>query len=198
MQTKIWNSLRISTSKFLISGVVTLLALGINAGVVANHVAVAATASGVDAFLKGDVNGEILWFARTIYSETKVPEEQALVAWVIRNRMESDLYPETYKEVVLQKGQFSGMHPSDAQYWTNVTLDFEDHSPAWDSAVSIAKAVYFADPILRPLPKTVMHFYSPVSVKQTPSWAQGLEPAHTVRDAKTNNVRFAFYADINK
>lgn len=197
MQKNIWNSFRISISKVLVSGVVTLLALGTNAAMVANHAAVAATASGVDVFLKGDVNSEILWFARTIYSETKTAEEQTLVAWVIRNRVESALYPETYKEVVLQKGQFSGMHPSDAQYWTNVTLGFEDHSPSWDSAVSIAKAVYFADPILRPLPKTVMHFYSPVSVTRTPSWAEGLEPAHTVRDAKTNSVRFAFFADIN-
>lgn len=196
MQSKIWNSFAGSITKFVLSSVVTLLAFGANASMVANHAAVAATAGGVDTFLSGDVDSEILWFARTIYSETKISEEQALVAWVIRNRVESDLYPDTYKEVVLQKGQFSGMHPSDGQYWTNVTLDFDDHSPAWDSAVSIAKAVYFADAILRPLPKTVMHFYSPVSVTRTPSWAQGLEPAHTVRDAKTNAVRFAFFADI--
>lgn len=191
------QTISFTISKFFISGVVTILAFGVNAAMLANHAAVAATTGGIDEFLAGDVDSEVLWLARAIYSESKRTEEQTLVAWVIRNRVESPFYPDTYKSVVLQRGQFSGMHATDAQYWVNVSLGYKDTSPAWDSALSIARAVYFADPILRPLPATVLHFYSPISMDGSPSWAKGLEPAHTVRDLKTNDVRFAFYADIN-
>ncbi len=34
------------------------------------------------------IDNETLWLARCIYSETKRPEEQELVAWVVRNRVE--------------------------------------------------------------------------------------------------------------
>jgi spore germination cell wall hydrolase CwlJ-like protein len=144
-----------------------------------------------------DTDNEILWFARAIYSETKIPAEQALIAWVIRNRVESPKYPDTYREVVLQNGQFSGFSPRDAQYRVNTTLSFAQHSPAWDSAVATAKAVYSADPALRPLGGTVLHFYSPVSVSAEPQWAEGKVAYQVIHDQKTNKVRFAFYADIN-
>ena len=35
------------------------------------------------------ITPEILWLARAMYSETKRPHEQELVAWVVRNRLES-------------------------------------------------------------------------------------------------------------
>ena len=35
------------------------------------------------------IDNETLWLARAIFSETKRPEEQILVAWVIRNRVET-------------------------------------------------------------------------------------------------------------
>ncbi len=183
-------------SKWLISGVVTLLAFSTNITMLANHAAIAATTGGVETFVSGDVDNEILWLARAIYSESKRAEEQILVAWVIRNRVESSFFPDSYRDVVLQKGQFSGMHATDPQYWVNVSLDYDDESPAWDSALSIARAVYFADPVLRPLPATVMHFYSPISLTHAPAWAEGLEPAHMVRDTDSDSVRFAFYADV--
>ncbi len=183
-------------SKWLISGVVTLLAFSTNITMLANHAAIAATTGAVETFVSGDVDNEILWLARAMYSESKRAEEQILVAWVIRNRVESTFFPDTYRDVVLQRGQFSGMHATDSQYWTNVSLDYDDESPAWDSALSIARAVYFADPVLRPLPATVMHFYSPISLAHAPAWADGLEPAHMVRDTDNDTVRFAFFADI--
>ena len=182
----------ITVIKTLIPILVLLMAFATNIGALTNHAAVAAVAgSGYEA-----IDQEVLWLARALYSETKKPEEQALVAWVIRNRVESPLYPDTYKEVVLQYGQFSGLNARDKQYNVNVSLGYGDTSSAWDSALSIARAVYFADPILRPLPAGVMHFYSPVSVVVTPKWAQGIEPSHTVKDPATNTVRFAFYADV--
>ncbi len=141
-------------------------------------------------------NEEMLWFARTLYSESKVPEEQLLVAWVIRNRVESEQYPDTYKETVLQRGQFSGLHPSDKQYRINVSFTFEHTGPGWDSAVEIAHAVYTAPGILRPFPKTVRHFYSPQSVTVHPSWAVNEKPVHTIRNTETEQIRFAFYDSI--
>ncbi len=186
------SSLHALASKIAISILIAMAAFGSNVALLSNHAAVAAT-TGAD-FDK--IDEEILWFARTIYSETKKADEQTLVAWVIRNRVESGIYPETYKDVVLQRGQFSGMHATDKQYAINTSLGYGDSNPSWDSALSIARAVYFADPILRPLPAGVMHFYSPISVTRTPAWAADTEPAHIVRDPETNSVRFAFYADI--
>lgn len=179
-------------SKLGIGVLMTAAAFSINIALLSNQEVSAATASAGTA----EISEEILWFARAIYSETKKAEEQTLVAWVIRNRVESKYFPDTYKEVVLQQGQFSGLHATDKQFATNIAIGYEDASPSWDSALSIARAVYFADPILRPLPAGVTHFYSPISVSRTPSWAAATKPAHEVRDPATNTVRFAFYADI--
>lgn len=45
---------------------------------------------------------EILWLARTIFSETKRPHEQELVAWVVRNRVETGYRGNaTYEAAVL-------------------------------------------------------------------------------------------------
>lgn len=195
MENKNLKHFSATISKWLVSGVVTLLAFSTNVTMLANHAAIAATTDGIDTLVSGDVNDEVLWLARAVYSESKRAEEQTLVAWVIRNRVESQFFPDTYRDVVLQRGQFSGMHANDAQYWTNISLDYDDESPAWDTALSIARAVYFADPILRPLPGTVLHFYSPISMSgRTPSWAADLDPVHSVRDGES--VRFAFYADV--
>ncbi|MEK7606389.1 MAG: cell wall hydrolase [Patescibacteria group bacterium] len=194
MENKNLKLISETLSKWLISGVVTLLAFSTNITMLANHAAIAATTNGVDTFISGDVNDEVLWLARAVYSESKRAEEQALVAWVIRNRVESTFFPDTYRDVVLQRGQFSGMHATDAQYWTNISLDYDDESPAWDTALSIARAVYFADAVLRPLPATVLHFYSPMSMLGTPSWAKDLSPVHSVRDGES--VRFAFFANV--
>lgn len=192
MKNTIILSFQTIVSKIGIGALMTMAAFSINIALLSNQSVLAATADSGST----EVSEEILWFARTIYSETKKPEEQTLVAWVIRNRVESKYFPNTYKEVVLQQGQFSGMHATDKQFATNVSMEYADESPSWDSALSIARAVYYADPILRPLPGTVTHFYSPISVSRTPSWAAATKPAHEVRDPATNSVRFAFYADI--
>jgi spore germination cell wall hydrolase CwlJ-like protein len=192
MKNTIILSFQNIVSKIGIGALMTFAAFSINIALLSNQTVMASTADSGSL----QVSEEILWFARTIYSETKKPEEQTLVAWVIRNRVESKYFPDTYKEVVLQQGQFSGMHAADKQFETNISMQYEDSSPAWDSALSIARAVYYADPIMRPLPAGVTHFFSPISVSRTPTWAAATKPAHEVRDTATNSVRFAFYADI--
>jgi spore germination cell wall hydrolase CwlJ-like protein len=125
-----------------------------------------------------------------------VRKEQELVAWVIRNRVESSKYPNTYQAVVLQPKQFSGLNSSDRQYSINTTLGFEDTAAGWDSAIAVANEVYFADGSVRPIAAGVTHFYSPGAVRVTPLWAQGETPSHTVSDLKTGSLRFAFYSNI--
>ncbi|MEK7120918.1 MAG: cell wall hydrolase [Patescibacteria group bacterium] len=139
---------------------------------------------------------EILWLARIVYSETKRPEEQVLVAWVVRNRVESKYKGTSYKDVALHDSQFSGLNSFDKNYRYNITKNYNDKEEGWQSAVSVASAVYNADETLRPLSKDVKHFYSPISVRNKPSWAKGVEPIQVVRDPKNNVVRFAFYQDI--
>lgn len=180
-------------AKTAVCSLIAALAFTSNITLLSHH----AEAASIDVLGSSLVDDEILWFARTIYSETKKSEEQTLVAWVIRNRVESGLYGgDTYEEVVLARGQFSGMHATDKQYAINISMNYGDTSPSWDSALSIARSVYYADADLNPLSSEVMHFYSPISVINTPSWAVGLEPAHTVADPVTSRIRFAFY-DIN-
>lgn len=139
---------------------------------------------------------EILWLARAIYSETKFADEQRLVAWVIRNRVESQKYPDIYHDVVLQPSQFSGLHPSDDLYALNITRTYGDTGAAWESALKIAKAVYHADATVRPMSKNVWHFYSPNAVRIQPEWATHTNPVLVVKDTETNHVRFAFHANV--
>ena len=139
---------------------------------------------------------EILWLARIVYSETKRAEEQVLVAWVVRNRVESKYKGASYKDVALHDSQFSGLNSFDKNYRYNITKNYNDTEEGWQSAVSVARAVYNADEALRPLSKNVKHFYSPVSVRNTPSWAKGVQPSQVVRDSKNSAIRFAFYEDI--
>ncbi|MDQ5927977.1 MAG: hypothetical protein QG633_415 [Patescibacteria group bacterium] len=188
--TKIKNLYRLF-AKTAVCALIGALAFTSNITLLSNH----AEAASISVLGFSKVDDEILWFARTIYSETKKASEQELVAWVIRNRVESGAYGgDSYEDVVLARGQFSGMHATDKQYPTNISMSYQDSSPSWDSAVSIARSVYYADADLNPLSSDVMHFYSPISVMNTPSWAVGLEPAHTVADPVTSRIRFAFYA----
>lgn len=143
---------------------------------------------------------QILWLARIIYSETKEPHEMALVGWVARNRVEAGFKGDTYKSVALSHKQFSGLNAGDHNYMHNITREYTSSGKHWENALSIAKAVYFADEALRPLPATVMHFYSPISMKggRVPQWALGRKAVHLVRtNDNSGKIRFAFYESVN-
>lgn len=140
----------------------------------------------------------ILWLARAIYSETKIPWEMGLIAWVVRNRVETNYKGSTYKEVVLSKNQFSGLNSSDKNFSHNISRSYESEGEAWQNALIIAKAVYYADENMRPIAQTVRHFYSPRSMKggRTPSWAEGRSAVHMISDVRENSIRFAFYDSV--
>ena len=140
---------------------------------------------------------DILWLARIIYSETKVREEQIVVAWVVRNRVETNFRgAESYKDVALAPAQFSGLWPSDSQYKLNMSRGYQSSGDlAWTQALVIAQAVYFADESLRPIPQTVRHFYSPEAVMRDPHWVSGQKASLVLRDYK-GSIRFAFYDNV--
>ena len=145
-----------------------------------------------------EVSREILWLARIIYSETKKANEQVLVAWVVRNRVETNYHGgDTYHDVATAKGQFSGLNPSDAQYLHNISRNYKSGGESWVKALDVAEAVYSSPSFLRPFPKTVRHFYSPRSVKVDPEWAAELKPVLVTRDlSEDRNIRFAFYNSV--
>ncbi|MEX0934920.1 MAG: cell wall hydrolase [Candidatus Paceibacterota bacterium] len=140
----------------------------------------------------------VLWLARAIYSETKRPWEMGIIAWVVRNRVETEYMGSTYKGVVLRKNQFSGLNPSDRNYQHNISRSYESSGQKWTNALIVAKAIYYADDSLRPMPKTVRHFYSPRSMKNgaTPSWTANARLIHTITDPYENSIRFAFYDSV--
>lgn len=139
---------------------------------------------------------EILWLARIIYSETKRSEEQKLVGWVVRNRVDTGYTGHTYEDVAKHSSQFSGLHPGDPRYEHNMSRWYSSSGASWESALAIAKEVYFADPSSRPFNKLTRHFYSPMAVSNDPGWVHGQKAVRVVKDPYTNQTRFAFYSRI--
>lgn len=139
---------------------------------------------------------EILWLARVIFSETKKEDEMELVGWVVRNRVEAKYRGSTYKEVALSANQFSGLDPKDEQYSININMDYNTKNEKWLKALEIANKIYFSNGETRPLPKNVLHFYSPVSAAKTPSWTKEGTLNKTIPDTNTSTPRFAFYSGV--
>lgn len=144
------------------------------------------------------VDEETLWLARGIYSETKRPEEQELVAWTIRNRVETEYRGRaSYREVVLDPYQFSAFNPDFERRYYYKNLDASYRDRGWQRAVSIAYHVRHADPELRPFPEETRHFYSERSMvgRTYPSWAQDLDPIRPERH-EIDEQRFRFFAGV--
>src|SRR5690554_7258256 len=93
---------------------------------------------------------EILWLARCIYSESNRPEEQRLVAWVVRNRVETRYRGDTYREVVLEPRQFSAFNRPTPRRDLILSLTPRSTVPGWQQALRIALEVFQAPPSARP------------------------------------------------
>src|SRR5690554_7236907 len=81
---------------------------------------------------------EMLWLARCIYSESDRPHEQELVAWVVRNRVETGYRGRTYREVVLEDRQFSAFNDPTPRRARILALDASSRSAPWRTALAIA------------------------------------------------------------
>lgn len=146
-----------------------------------------------------EIDSETLWLARCIYSETKQPVEQELVAWVLRNRVETGYRGErTYKDVVLDPYQFSAFIPGSrtARFYSGLTAT--STRPGWQRALAIAHHVRHADESRRPFSTETRHFYSErsmVGVKH-PAWSKGKQPVAVNRRDEIDPLRFRFFERV--
>ncbi len=147
-----------------------------------------------------DIDESTLWLARAIYSETKLPHEQELVAWVIRNRVETEYRGnDTYKDVVLDPYQFSAFNPGSPKRSFYTRLHSGTPFSSWQQALWIAHYVRHADPTYRPFSVETRHFYSERSMqgRRMPAWAnqqQFVSPNWTYR---VDERRFRFYKEVS-
>jgi hypothetical protein len=146
------------------------------------------------------VNESTLWLARAIYSETKLPHEQELVAWVVRNRVETQYRGQTtYKGVVLDPYQFSAFNPDAPKRSLLMHLTPEVRLPSWQQALWIAHYVRHANPAYRPFSIETRHFYSERSMegRQHPYWVNRQQFVSPDWDYRVNERRFRFYKEIS-
>lgn len=149
-------------------------------------------------FDAAEVADDVLWLARVIYSETKRPEEQELVAWTVRNRVETHYRgQDTYQEVVLDPWQYSAFNSNSPKRHHYSTLAPTSTATGFQTALRIAHDVYYADESDRPFVKTTRHFYSERSMVggRKPAWAVGEQPVK-LAGYDIDPHRFRFYAAI--
>ena len=140
---------------------------------------------------------ETLWLARCIYAETKRPEEQELVAWVIRNRVETGYRGKrTYQSVILDPYQFSAFNPTSSSRFFFSHLNERSNPAGWAAALRIAYMVRTSDATSRPFSIRTRHFFSERSMidRSTPYWVEDHEPVD-VREP-VDEERFRFYAGV--
>ena len=142
---------------------------------------------------------ELLWLARAVYSESDRADEQELVAWVIRNRVETGYRGDTYRQVVLEPMQFSAFNtPSERRSYI-LGLDQHDVVPSWMQALKVSMDVFQADPTERPFAIDTRHFYSPVSMvgRSEPTWASAGIPLSSP-GLGIDPDRFRFFSGIDQ
>lgn len=141
---------------------------------------------------------EVIWLARCIYSESNLPHEQEHIAWVVRNRVDTQYRGETYREVILEPLQFSLFNTNTPRRTYILGLNQNSRYKHWQKALSIAADVYEAAPSERPFSVETRHFYSPVSMKgkSAPDWAKGVDPLNSA-DYGIDADRFLFFEEID-
>lgn len=145
------------------------------------------------------IDSETLWLARCIYSETKRPEEMELVAWVVRNRVETAYRgQQSYRDAVLDPFQFSAFNPQSRSRQVYSNLTPESRSRNWQKALAIAYGVRGAPDSLRPFSLKTRHFYSEQSMigRNHPDWARGMKPVEPERAFSLDQRRFRFYEGV--
>ncbi len=140
-----------------------------------------------------------LWLARCIYSETGRRHEQALVAWVVRNRVETRYRGEsTYAAVVTDPFQFSAFNRGSLTREFLLSVDSTYTSSKWTQALDVAGDVIMADAEHRPFSITTRHFYSERSLgdSDVPLWSLELEPVN-LHPFSVDEKRFRFFDRVS-
>ncbi len=146
------------------------------------------------------IDGETLWLARCIYSETKDVREMELVAWVVRNRVETKYRAKrTYRDVILDPVQFSAFNDTSRVKMFYSTLPPHAQHPNWQEALKIAHTIKNAPASLRPFSIWTRHFYSEQSMKDRrhPVWSLGSEPVQVRPQFEIDTLRFRFFEGIS-
>ncbi len=146
------------------------------------------------------IDRETLWLARAIFSETKRPEEQILVAWVIRNRVETGYRGKsTYEDVILDPYQFSAFLSGSEGRPFYVSLDASSDVRGWQRTLHIAHGIRHVNASYRPFPETTRHFFSERSMayQELPDWVEGHVPVEFESVTKIDQRRFRFYEGIS-
>jgi hypothetical protein len=145
------------------------------------------------------IDSETLWLARAIFSETKRPEEQVLVAWVIRNRVETRYRGRrTYQGVVNDPYQFSAFLPQKQTHEFYTSLTPRSSVTGWKMAMRIADHVRKSNTDGRPFSVDTRHFYSERSMLNgaAPAWVGSHRPVELHRLLEVDQLRFRFYSGI--
>jgi hypothetical protein len=142
---------------------------------------------------------EVVWLARCIYSESNRSHEQRLVAWVVRNRVETEFRGHTYRDAILTPAQFSAFNTPTPRRRQLLNLTLDSQTPGWRQALEIAYSVYTAPGERRPFPITTRHFYSPVSMptEQPPEWTNEHSPIPSA-SLGVLPQRFKFYDGVDQ
>lgn len=146
------------------------------------------------------IDNETLWLARAIFSETKRPEEQILVAWVIRNRVETGFRGKrTYEDVVLDPYQFSAFLSGNEGRPFYFSLDTSSDVRGWQRTLHIAYGIRHVNTAYRPFPETTRHFFSERSMayQELPDWVEGHVPVEIGSVTEIDQRRFRFYQGIS-
>jgi len=147
------------------------------------------------------IDVETLWLARVIFSESKRVDEQALVAWVVRNRVETRYRGKrSYQTVALDPHQFSAFRNTSTKrmFYTGLTAHSSD--PGWQTALRVAYDVRHADSNYRPFSRETRHFYSERSLGDydAPTWAEGKQPVQIrYRMVDLDDKRFRFFEGVS-
>ncbi len=146
------------------------------------------------------IDSETLWLARAIFSESKRLEEQYLVAWVIRNRVETKYRgKKTYQAVILDPNQFSAFRSSSQVKTFYTSLDSASRTPGWNQALRLAYGIKHTDAEYRPFSVTTRHFYSEQSMgsRRHPAWSRGKDPVEPRLSVEIKEDRFRFFDGIS-
>ena len=147
-----------------------------------------------------DVDDATLWLARAVYSETKKPHEQELVAWVVRNRVETGYRGQsTYRDVVLDPSQFSAFNYGSGKRSFYMSLQLDTPLDSWQRALHVAYYVRHADGAYRPFHISTRHFFSQIAMPyhRFPHWANQNHKVEPQWNIALDEWRFRFYADLS-
>lgn len=128
------------------------------------------------------------WLGLALRSESDEPHEWPFLAWVIRNRVESDRFRSTYAGVITRAWQFSYFndwtlsgHPPERIY-EEALKGYAGDKSGWPDN-DLEEAVECADYVINlprwcaPFGTRVLHFWSPISMHppgRIPTWANSM------------------------